>query len=82
LVEFQRYSLQKVTHIFFGIECKNKSSLLAQAIMVLVKAGSYGYQAESSVARGGDDCAEKASRRDRTGLTLHTVTWTDDARCM
>jgi hypothetical protein len=40
---------------------------------------NHGYQTGSSVARGGDDCAEKASRGDGVGLTLHTVTWTDDA---
>ena len=40
------------------------------------------YQAESSVALGGDDCAETASPANRAGLTLHTVTWTEDARCL
>jgi uncharacterized membrane protein YfcA len=62
------------TDLVFGLII----STLAGSIHI----GSCAYQTESSVARGGDDCVEKASRGDGAGLTLHTVTWIDDARCM
>ena len=45
-------------------------------------AGSHRYQAQGPIAGDRDDRSEKEGRSSGVGLALHTVTWTDDARCM
>ena len=50
--------------------------------MDIYDAGSHQYQAPGAIAGDRDDRSKKEGRSCDPGLALHTVTWTDDARCM